>query len=281
MPIVDRREFGGRFPVKENSQRLANYRYLEVQLMEMIGGWSHTTPQLAFKAAFGTQVYDHAQAADQLGERLVSAPLRPRARGAGHRRVRAAVRAHLEPRRGHRPARRGVPRAGAASGEHLRLPCRRNRPAGRRAHRAAPATASRRWISRTSPGARRCSSRSPQEPDDRRQRARGAVRARAAAGGVRRGHRPGHRVTLAGLPQRARVRPLGHPHQARQGRLPLRQALHAAAASRRRGAVLVLGRSGRLQACTRPRTSGRSRASAGSSTSCSTARSRRPTGWAR
>jgi hypothetical protein len=70
MPIVDRREFGGRFSVKENSQRLANYRYLEVQLMEMLGGWSHTTPQLAFKAAFGYQVYDHAQAADLLGERL-------------------------------------------------------------------------------------------------------------------------------------------------------------------------------------------------------------------
>src|SRR3954449_11962363 len=70
MPVVDRREFGGRFPVKENSQRLANYRYLEVQLMEMLGGWSHTTPQLAFKAAFGYQVYDHAQATDLLGERL-------------------------------------------------------------------------------------------------------------------------------------------------------------------------------------------------------------------
>ncbi len=70
MPIVDRREFGGRFDVKENAQRLANYRYLEVQLMEMIGGWSHTTPQLAFKATFGYHVYDHAQAADMLGERL-------------------------------------------------------------------------------------------------------------------------------------------------------------------------------------------------------------------
>src|SRR3712207_4414431 len=45
-------------------------RYLEVQLMEMIGGWSHTTPQLAFKATFGYHVYDHAQAADMLGERL-------------------------------------------------------------------------------------------------------------------------------------------------------------------------------------------------------------------
>ena len=70
MPVVDRREFGGRFSVKENSQRLANYRYLEVQLMEMLGGWSHTTPQLAFKATFGAHVYDHAQAADMLGERL-------------------------------------------------------------------------------------------------------------------------------------------------------------------------------------------------------------------
>src|ERR671938_457016 len=70
MPIVDRREFGGRFTVKENSQRLANYRYLEVQLIEMIAGWCHTTPQIAFKAAFGYHVYDHAQAADLLGERL-------------------------------------------------------------------------------------------------------------------------------------------------------------------------------------------------------------------
>lgn len=70
MPIVDRRDFGGRFDVKENAQRLANYRYLEVQLMELLGGWSHTTPQLAFKATFGYHVYDHAQAADLLGERL-------------------------------------------------------------------------------------------------------------------------------------------------------------------------------------------------------------------
>jgi hypothetical protein len=70
MPVVDRRDFGGRFSVRENSQRLANYRYLEVQLMEMIGGWSHTTREIAFKATFGYHVYDHAQAADLLGERL-------------------------------------------------------------------------------------------------------------------------------------------------------------------------------------------------------------------
>lgn len=69
-PFVDRREFGGRFNVRENSQRLANYRYLEIQLMEMLGGRSHLTPQLAFKATFGYRVYDHAQSADMLGERM-------------------------------------------------------------------------------------------------------------------------------------------------------------------------------------------------------------------
>src|SRR3954471_15756298 len=70
MPVVDRREFGGRFSVSENSKRLSNYRYLEIQLMEMIGGWCHTTPQLAFKATFGYHVYDHARNADMLAERL-------------------------------------------------------------------------------------------------------------------------------------------------------------------------------------------------------------------
>src|SRR3954471_23818593 len=70
MPIVDRREFGGRFSVSENAKRLSNYRYLEIQLMEMIGGWCHTTPPLALKAGLGYHVYDHARNADVLAERL-------------------------------------------------------------------------------------------------------------------------------------------------------------------------------------------------------------------
>src|ERR671916_2557488 len=70
MPVVDRRDFGGRFSVSENSKRLSNYRYLEIQLMEMIGGWCHTTPALALKAASGYHVYDHARNADMLAERL-------------------------------------------------------------------------------------------------------------------------------------------------------------------------------------------------------------------
>src|SRR3954468_11294619 len=70
MPIVDRREFGGRFSVSENAKRLSNYRYLEIQLMEMICGWGDTTPALALKATFGYPVYDHARSADVLAERL-------------------------------------------------------------------------------------------------------------------------------------------------------------------------------------------------------------------
>src|SRR4051794_41888854 len=77
MPIVDRREFGGRFSVSENAKRLSNYRYLEIQLMEMIGGWCHTTPALALKATFGYHVYDHARSADVLAERLPQVRSRP------------------------------------------------------------------------------------------------------------------------------------------------------------------------------------------------------------
>src|SRR3954465_11200414 len=69
MPVVDRREFGGGFNVQKKTPALANYRYLEVQLLEMLGGRAHTTPQLAFKATFGYHVYDHAQAANMLSER--------------------------------------------------------------------------------------------------------------------------------------------------------------------------------------------------------------------
>src|SRR4051812_50155651 len=87
MPIVDRREFGGRFSVSENSKRLSNYRYLEIQLMEMIGGWCHTTPTPALKATFGYHVYDHARNADVLAERLPPPASRPQRAGPAQRPV--------------------------------------------------------------------------------------------------------------------------------------------------------------------------------------------------
>jgi len=70
MPVVDRRDFGGRFDVIESAARLANYRYLEIQTMEMIAGWCHTTPEIHIKATMGQHVYEDAQRADQLGRRL-------------------------------------------------------------------------------------------------------------------------------------------------------------------------------------------------------------------
>src|SRR3954467_5645652 len=70
MPVVDRRGSGGRFSVSENSKRLSNYRYLEIQLMEMIGGWCHTTPALAPKATSGYPVSARARNPDLLGGRL-------------------------------------------------------------------------------------------------------------------------------------------------------------------------------------------------------------------
>ena len=70
MPIVDRREFGGRFTVRETSRRLRCYRYAEIQIMEMLGGWCHTTPSLVVRAAFGSHLWDDAQHADQVGTRI-------------------------------------------------------------------------------------------------------------------------------------------------------------------------------------------------------------------
>ena len=56
--------------VERNANKMARVSNRSNPLMEMLGGWSHTTPQLAFKATFGYHVYDHAQNADSLGERL-------------------------------------------------------------------------------------------------------------------------------------------------------------------------------------------------------------------
>ena len=70
MPIVERREFGGRFDVVETASRLSNYRYLEIQTMEMLAGWCHTTPEISIKASWGQHVYEDAQRADAIGHRL-------------------------------------------------------------------------------------------------------------------------------------------------------------------------------------------------------------------
>ena len=157
MPIVDRREFGGRFTVKENSQRLANYRYLEIQLMEMIGGWSHTTPQLAYKATFGYHVFDHAQAADLLSERLEQLRAARTSQEPATDEFARLCEHVWHPPRHHRPPGRGLPRAGAAPDQQLRLPRRRHRSADRCPDRAPAAPAGGDGSVARVPGARPCS----------------------------------------------------------------------------------------------------------------------------
>src|SRR4029078_873128 len=106
--------------------------------MELLAGWCPTTPQLAFKATFGYQVYDHCQAADLLGERLeqlrsgrarqeaaageLAPPAARRVReGRGAERAGTSARPRLDPARGRRPAGGGLPGARAAPGLDLRL----------------------------------------------------------------------------------------------------------------------------------------------------------------
>ncbi len=71
MAVVDRRSFGNRFTVRENAERLANYRFAEIEIMEMLGGWSVTVPEMPVKINFGYQMWEQAQSVDQLGKRMV------------------------------------------------------------------------------------------------------------------------------------------------------------------------------------------------------------------
>lgn len=71
MAVVDRRSFGNRFTVKENAERLANYRYAEIEIMEMIGGWSVSVIEMPVKINFGYQMWEQAQTTDSIGKRMV------------------------------------------------------------------------------------------------------------------------------------------------------------------------------------------------------------------
>ena len=141
MPVVDRREFGGRFTVKENSQRLANYRYLEIQLMEMIGGLVATPrPSSPSRPRLATTSTTMPRPPTCWASAWSSCA-RTRDAGAGARTSLRSCARRLETRRHGRPAGRRVPGARAAPGEHLCLPRRRDRPAGRYADRASAAPA--------------------------------------------------------------------------------------------------------------------------------------------
>ena len=55
--------------VKERGERVATFRWIEVRLMEMLGAWIPSTPEMEAKLVLGTHIWDIAQHADSFGKR--------------------------------------------------------------------------------------------------------------------------------------------------------------------------------------------------------------------
>ena len=63
--------------IRGRADRLATFRSISVQLMEMLATWVPTTPEMEPKVLFGRHIWDFAQHADMLGRRTfeLRAPL--------------------------------------------------------------------------------------------------------------------------------------------------------------------------------------------------------------
>ena len=56
--------------VQQNLQLLGKYRYLEIQMMELVGSWAYTMIQPEIKIAIGRHLYQDAVHADLIGKRI-------------------------------------------------------------------------------------------------------------------------------------------------------------------------------------------------------------------
>jgi len=66
----DRRELPGLFDVEETARRVGNYKWIEMRLFEVLGGWVATVPELDVKIRLGAHCYKHAWHADLWHKRL-------------------------------------------------------------------------------------------------------------------------------------------------------------------------------------------------------------------
>src|SRR3982751_5618517 len=66
----DRRELPGLFTVEETARRVGNYKWAEMRLFEVLGGWAATVPELDVKLRLGTHTYHHAWHAELWHKRL-------------------------------------------------------------------------------------------------------------------------------------------------------------------------------------------------------------------
>jgi hypothetical protein len=66
----DRRELPGLFSVEETARRVGNYKWAEMRLFEVLGGWVATVPELDVKLVLGRHCYHHAWHAELWDKRL-------------------------------------------------------------------------------------------------------------------------------------------------------------------------------------------------------------------
>jgi len=66
----DRRELPGIFSVEETARRVGNYKWTEMRLFEVLGGWVATVPELDVKLVLGRHTYHHAWHAELWHKRL-------------------------------------------------------------------------------------------------------------------------------------------------------------------------------------------------------------------
>jgi hypothetical protein len=66
----DRRELPGLFPVEDSARRVGNYKWTEMRLFEVLGGWVATVPELDVKLVLGRHTYHHAWHAELWHKRL-------------------------------------------------------------------------------------------------------------------------------------------------------------------------------------------------------------------
>jgi len=67
---ADLRELHGRYDVEATARRVRNFRYAEEWMMMIMGGWVATIPEVPVKTGLGKVIWECAQAADELGNRL-------------------------------------------------------------------------------------------------------------------------------------------------------------------------------------------------------------------
>jgi len=66
----DRRELPGLFSVEDSARRVGNYKWAEMRLFEVLGGWVATIPELDVKMVLGRHTYHHAWHAELWHKRL-------------------------------------------------------------------------------------------------------------------------------------------------------------------------------------------------------------------